>query len=62
MFKLGIDCTEISRFRDYHNDKLFKKIFTEKEIKYCLSKSQPSQHFAVRFAAKESVYKALSQF
>jgi holo-[acyl-carrier protein] synthase len=37
-----------------------EKIFTRDEIAYCRSKKKSAQHFAVRFAAKEAVWKALS--
>jgi holo-[acyl-carrier protein] synthase len=35
-------------------------VFTPGEVAYCRSKRLSSQHFAVRFAAKEAVWKALS--
>lgn len=59
---IGIDIVEVKRFRKipYKKDPgFYKKIFTDKEIKYCLSKSDPAQHFAARFAAKEAVLKCL---
>jgi holo-[acyl-carrier protein] synthase len=34
------------------------KVFTDKEIKYSISKRFAPQHFAARFAAKEAVVKA----
>jgi holo-[acyl-carrier protein] synthase len=36
------------------------RIFTKQEVAYCASKKKHLQHFAVRFAAKEAVWKALS--
>ncbi len=36
-----------------------ESIFTADEIKYCQSKARPSEHYAVRFAAKEAFLKAL---
>ncbi len=35
------------------------RIFTTDEIAYCQAKKNPWPHFAVRFAAKEAVWKAL---
>ncbi len=58
---IGVDIEEVSRFRKlpYKSNQFFyKKIFTPVEIKYCLSKADPYQHFAARFAAKEAVLKA----
>lgn len=59
---LGIDIEEIDRFRKLSfskNKKFYKKIFTEKEIKYCLNKGNAYQHFTARFCAKEAMIKAL---
>jgi len=62
-FGIGIDCVEISRFEPIgKKPRLLDKIFKKNEIKYCNSKSKPSQHFAVRFSAKESIIKAFSKF
>lgn len=60
----GIDIIEVSRIEEAIGnlgDNFLNKIFTENEIAYC-SKSQKMkyQHFAARFAAKEAVFKALS--
>lgn len=61
--KIGIDIEEISRFasRTLKNDDAFlKRIFTERELKYCFSNSNPAQHLTARFCAKEALIKALS--
>lgn len=60
--EIGIDIEEVGRFRKLPykgNQSFYKNIFTPLEIKYCLSKAKPSQHFAARFAAKEAVLKCL---
>ena len=64
MIKIGVDNVAISRFgRAILSDSAFlRRCFTSKEQDYCLSKIDPSPHFAVRFAAKEAVIKALSGF
>ncbi len=54
---IGVDCEHISRFKNPEK-KLLLRVFTKKEIDYCKSKSNPSQHFAARFAGKEAVIKA----
>ena len=60
--EIGVDCIEISRFQDMDtNISLQKKIFTLNEINYCICKKSSSRHFAARFAAKEAIFKALSQ-
>lgn len=55
---LGVDIETISRFSKIPPTFLHK-VFSPLEIKYCQSKSPPSPHFAVRYAAKEAVIKAL---
>jgi len=60
---IGIDSVEIERFADWanHPEENLKKIYSDKEIKYCLQNEKTSaERFAVRFAAKEAFFKALS--
>jgi holo-[acyl-carrier protein] synthase len=62
---LGIDFVEIERFRHWHTyrQKQLGRIFSQEEIDYCLSEPKKSaERFAVRFAAKEALFKALCQF
>lgn len=62
-FAVGVDIEENSRFEDKISDESFlKRVFTEAEIDYCLSKVKASEHFAARFCAKEAVIKALCTF
>lgn len=59
---IGVDVENIKRFKKLHllKDKLFfEKVFTLKEVDYCFSKKDFASSLAVRFAAKESVIKAL---
>lgn len=59
---IGVDIEEVGRFRKLPykgNQSFYKNIFTPLEVKYCLSKTDPVQHFAARFAAKEAVIKAV---
>ena len=58
---IGIDIEEIKRFQKLLKDKKFiERIFSKDEIKYCSSKKDSVQHYAVRFAGKEAVCKALN--
>ncbi len=60
---IGIDIIEIDRIKqsvDNFGERFLKKIFTEKELEYCLSKANKYQHLAARFAAKEAIAKALT--
>ena len=64
-WNIGVDIVEIARFQqlDYPGNKQFyTRVFTPNEIKYCLSFSSPTPHFAANFAGKEAVYKAVNVF
>lgn len=60
---IGIDIVEVSRIKKMitrHGDRFLLKVFSSDEIDY--SQASPAmmyQRFAVRFAAKEAVVKAL---
>ena len=61
-FFVGIDIVEVNRINKLisKTGELFKnKVFTTLEQKYCESKSSPVIHYAGRFAAKESIIKAI---
>ena len=61
-FFIGIDIVEVNRINKLisKTGELFKnKVFTTLEQKYCESKSSPGIHYAGRFAAKESIIKAV---
>ncbi len=62
----GIDIIEVERIKEAiqeMGDSFLNKIYTEKEIKYCnKSEVMKYQHFAARFAAKEAIFKAVSEY
>lgn len=59
---LGTDIVEIERVRqsiDRHGQHFLNRLFTQREQDYCYQFKDPVPHFAGRFAAKESIAKAL---
>lgn len=60
----GTDIIEIDRIKnliDDAGDKALNKIYTIAEQNYCESKGNVKyQHYAARFAAKEAIFKAIS--
>ena len=59
---IGIDIIDVERFRKKifkQNAKFYQRIFLESEIKYCLRFKSPYEHFAGKFALKESVIKSI---
>jgi holo-[acyl-carrier protein] synthase len=58
---IGVDIVEIERLikaLECHEN-LYFKLFTPAEREYCSQKVKPHRHYALRFAAKEAVLKAL---
>jgi len=61
---VGIDIVDVkrmSRTLKTYKGRFREKYFTSSEREYCSSQSKPAQHYAVRFAAKEALYKALGE-
>jgi len=65
IIKTGIDVIEVSRIKENiikFGDVFLNRIYTKKEIDYCESKKvQKYQSYAGRFAAKEAIFKAVSE-
>jgi len=58
----GIDIEDISRFENKtleKDPKFLFRIFSQREITYCLKDCNSSRHFAARFCAKEAAIKAI---
>ena len=59
----GTDIIEIDRVKKAieDNKKFLEEVYNKKEIEYCEgTKSAKYQHYAARFAAKEAIFKAVS--
>lgn len=58
---IGNDLVDLDRFRRVLERRpgLIEKLFTPTEREYALRRSDPTERFAVRFAAKEAVLKAM---
>lgn len=65
IIKTGIDVIEVSRIEKNikkFGETFLNRIYTAKEIEYCESKKvQKYQSYAGRFAAKEAIFKAISE-
>jgi holo-[acyl-carrier protein] synthase len=60
--EIGVDIVEIERIRkSVRNKRFLRRIYTPREVAYCRSRKNAAQHFAVRFAAKEAVWKAVGE-
>jgi holo-[acyl-carrier protein] synthase len=60
---VGIDAVDIARIEKMlavRRDQMLTRLFTQDELAFLATKAFPAQHIAVRLAAKEAAYKALS--
>ncbi|PVU98003.1 hypothetical protein BB559_001847, partial [Furculomyces boomerangus] len=58
---VGIDFELVSEI-SYENDTFISRNFTDREVKYCLSRPDPQASFTGKWCAKEAVIKAVSSF
>ena len=59
---IGVDLVDVKRFESIifrWKHRFLKRVFTDREIRYCNTKKHPAQRFATRFAAKQAFVKAL---
>jgi holo-[acyl-carrier protein] synthase len=58
---LGVDIVEIDRMAKAleRHPRIKERVFSQSERDYCEKRSRPEVHYALRFAAKEAVLKAL---
>lgn len=62
IYGIGTDIVKIDRIKhatEKWGDSFIEKILTPDEISYCFGKKDPYPSLAVRFAAKESLVKAI---
>ena len=63
-FGIGTDIVDVDRFKSKPLNKnlnFYKKIFSNSEINYCKKFRSSQEHFAGKFAIKESVIKAIPE-
>jgi holo-[acyl-carrier protein] synthase len=59
---VGVDLVDVARVRaafTRHPERFARRILSDSEATYCLSRPDPAPHIAARFAAKEAVIKCL---
>ena len=62
LLAIGLDATDIPRIDSAikrFGDRFLQRVFTQREITYCLKRRNPAPSFAARFSAKEAAMKAL---
>ncbi|HBO46196.1 MAG TPA: holo-[acyl-carrier-protein] synthase [Planctomycetaceae bacterium] len=53
------ECLRIAKMIERHAELFIERVYTPKEIRYCQSRKQSTEHFTGRWAAKEAILKAL---
>jgi holo-[acyl-carrier protein] synthase len=54
-----VECLRIGRMIEQHGELFLRRVFTDREIRYCQSRRRATEHFAAGWAAKEAILKAL---
>ena len=54
-----IECPRIGKMIEHHGELFLRRIYTEREIRYCQARKHAIEHFAGRWAAKEAILKAM---
>ncbi|MEM9368182.1 MAG: holo-ACP synthase [Planctomycetota bacterium] len=54
-----VQCVRIAHMISRHGEQFLERVFTPAEIEHGTSSADPTAHFARRWVAKESVFKAL---
>jgi holo-[acyl-carrier protein] synthase len=54
-----VECLRIGRMIEAHGEVFLRRVYTEREVRYCQARRRATEHFAAYWAAKEAVFKAL---
>jgi holo-[acyl-carrier protein] synthase len=54
-----IECPRIGKMIENHGELFLRRVYTDREIRYCQAKRHAIEHFAGRWAAKEAILKAI---
>jgi holo-[acyl-carrier protein] synthase len=54
-----IECPRIGRMIEQHGELFLRRVYTEREIRYCQARKHAIEHFAGRWAAKEAILKSI---
>ncbi|GAC1450573.1 MAG: holo-ACP synthase [Isosphaeraceae bacterium] len=54
-----VECPRIGKMIQRHGELFLRRVYTEREIRYCQARKHATEHFAGRWAAKEAILKAI---
>ena len=54
-----VECPRIGKMIEQHGELFLRRVYTDREIRYCQARKHAIEHFAGRWAAKEAILKAI---
>jgi holo-[acyl-carrier protein] synthase len=54
-----VECLRVGRMIEEHGELFLRRVYTEREIRYCQARRRTTEQFAVLWAAKEAIGKCL---
>ncbi|GIW95401.1 MAG: holo-[acyl-carrier-protein] synthase [Pirellulaceae bacterium] len=54
-----VECARIGQLIQRHEERFLRRVFTDKEIRYCSSRRASMQQYAARWAVKQAAFQAL---
>lgn len=54
-----VECPRIGKMIQQHGEAFLRRVYSDREIRYCQARKHATEHFAGRWAAKEAILKAL---
>lgn len=54
-----VECPRIGKMIEQYGELFLRRVYTEREVRYCQSRQHAIEHFAGRWAAKQAILKAL---
>src|SRR6516165_2175118 len=54
-----VECPRIGKMIEQYGELFLRRVYTEREIRYCQARKHAIEHFAGRWAAKEAILKAM---
>lgn len=64
IYGIGVDIVSNERIKLLHErfgERFLNRVFSKREIEYCMNHSNPYPHLSARFAVKEALIKALKK-
>ncbi len=54
-----VECPRIGKMIEQHGELFLRRVYTDREVRFCQSRKHAIEHFAGRWAAKQAILKAI---